>query len=921
MLGKLLAVFGDSNEKQVKKYDWVVDEVNALEPDLEALSDDDLSAKTAEFRERLAEGDELDDLLPEAFATVREAARRTLGMRHFDVQLIGGAVLHDGKVAEMKTGEGKTLVATLPVYLNALEGKGVHVVTVNDYLARRDASWMGAVYHALGLSVACLQHQTAYVYEPGVESQGDGADGPAPAEMRQVSRKEAYLADITYGTNNEFGFDYLRDNMAADKAQQVQRDLNYAIVDEVDNILIDEARTPLIISGPAQESNNLYRTVAQVVPRLELGADYYIEEKERQAILTDEGISKVERLLKVDNLYDPANFALTHFVENGLRAHAIYKRDKDYVVKDGEVIIVDEFTGRLMPGRRYGEGMHQAIEAKEGVTVQRETITYATITLQNYFRMYPKLAGMTGTAITEAEEFFKVYKLEALAVPTNLPMVREDHADLVYKAHQGKWGAVIQDIAEQHEKGRPVLVGTVSIERSEELSDLLRKRGIPHEVLNAKNHEREAHIIAQAGRPGAVTVSTSMAGRGTDIILGGDPKAAGSPEQWQKDHDLVVSLGGLYVVGTERHESRRIDNQLRGRSGRQGDPGETRFFGSLQDDIMVRFGSGAMGRLVGRALPDDVPLESGMLTKTLEMTQSKVESYYFDIRKHLVEYDDVVNRHREVIYGERRKVLEGVDLKANIQEMVGRELTQTIRSALVGDPEEWDPAPMLAEINTIMPLPPEITADFVLENGIDATEDALLDAAETLYLEREEQFTPEIMRAIERAIMLQTVDRHWVQHLTLMQNLRQGIGLYAYGQRDPLVMYKKEGHEAFDALLGRIQHDIVHTIYHVAPAQQPPPAGTVAAGPNGGASGVVVGAGLRPAQGAVGGAASQAASRMASVDTKKMTTVMSKASQAGPAPAGSARTGPASAGAKIGRNDPCYCGSGKKYKRCHGAAA
>ncbi|MEX2599504.1 MAG: preprotein translocase subunit SecA, partial [Dehalococcoidia bacterium] len=526
MLGKLFAVFGDSNEKQVKKYNWVVEEVNALEPDFQALSDEELRAQTAEFKERLQEGEDLDDLLPEAFAAVREAARRTLGMRHFDVQLIGGAVLHDGKVAEMKTGEGKTLVATLPTYLNALSGEGVHIVTVNDYLARRDAAWMGAIHHALGLTVACLQHQSAFVNEPGAP-----AEGATPENMRHVSRQEAYKADITYGTNNEFGFDYLRDNMAVDKKQQVQRLLNYAIVDEVDNILIDEARTPLIISGPAQEPNSLYQSVARAVPRLEHGVDYHIEEKERQAILSDEGITKLERLLNVDNLYDPANFALTHFVENGLRAHAIYKRDKDYVVKDGEVIIVDEFTGRLMPGRRYGEGLHQAIEAKEGVEIKRETITYATITLQNYFRMYPKLAGMTGTALTEAEEFFKVYKLDAMGIPTNVPMIREDHADFVYKTHLGKFKAVVDEIEEMHRQGRPVLVGTVSIERSEELSEQLRRRGIPHEVLNAKNHEREAQIIAQAGHPGSVTVSTSMAGRGTDIILGGDPKLAESQEQ------------------------------------------------------------------------------------------------------------------------------------------------------------------------------------------------------------------------------------------------------------------------------------------------------------------------------------------------------------------------------------------------------
>ena len=861
MLGKLLGFLGDSNEKQVKRYDWVVEEVNALEDEFSMLSDSELRGKTHELRERLTEGEDLDDLLPDAFAAVREAAKRTLGMRHFDVQLIGGAVLHDGKVAEMKTGEGKTLVATLPTYLNALSGNGVHVVTVNDYLARRDASWMGAVYDRLGLTVACLQHEASLFFEAGTP-----AENGLPENLRQVVRTEAYAADITYGTNNEFGFDYLRDNMATAAQQKVQRHLSYAIVDEVDNILIDEARTPLIISGPAQESTTAYQTIARVVPRLAEGDDYYIEEKERQAILTDDGITKLERLLKIDNLYDPANYALTHYVENGLRAHAIYKRDKDYVVREGEVVIVDEFTGRLMPGRRYGEGLHQAIEAKENVTVQRESVTYATVTLQNYFRMYDKLAGMTGTAATEAEEFYKVYKLDVVVIPTNRELDREDHPDLVFKTEAGKFKAAADQIKELHEAGRPVLVGTVSIERSEQLSELLARRGVPHEILNAKNHQREAEIIAEAGKPGAVTVSTNMAGRGTDIILGGDPKSAASQEEWQRNHDRVMELGGLFVLGTERHESRRIDNQLRGRSGRQGDPGETRFLGSLEDDILLRFGQGMMGRLVGRALPEDVPLESGMLTKTLEMTQGKVESYYFDIRKHLVEYDDVVNRQREVIYAERDRVLEDADLKANIQEMVGREISSVVRSHLVGDAADWNPEPMLAEIGTIMPLPPEITVDFVLEEGADATEDALLDAAEARYEAHEEQFGSDIMRALERAVMLQTVDRLWINHLTMMSNLRQGIGLHAFGQRDPLVMYKREGHQAFEGLLERIQHDLVHTIYHVAPAGQEAPA--VAGG-----------------------------ERRAAIDTSRTTTVMSKVNSA-------QRGGPAQPAQPVDPNAP-----------------
>ena len=886
MVSKLFRVFKDSNDKQIKRYQWVVDEVNELEPETHALSDAELHDKTHEFVQRFDDGETLEDLLPEAFAVVREASVRTVAMRHFDVQLIGGAVLNDGKVAEMKTGEGKTLVATLAVYLNALVRGGVHVVTVNDYLARRDAAWMGAIYHALGMSIGCLQHDSSLMYEQNAP--GDGS--VIPEHMRGSDRREAYEADITYGTNNEFGFDYLRDNMATNQDLQVQRELPFAIVDEVDNILIDEARTPLIISGQADEATTLYTTISRIVPRLIRDEDYYIEEKERVAILTDEGTTKLEKLLNIDNLYDPANAVVTHYVENGLRAHAVYQRDKDYVVEAGEVVIVDEFTGRKMTGRRYGEGLHQAIEAKEGVKIQRETVTYATITLQNYFRMYTKLAGMTGTAITEAEEFFKVYGLDVMAIPTNQPMVRTDYPDLVYKTEKAKLAAVVDHIAELADEGRPLLIGSGSIEHSEVLSEMLQRRGIKHEVLNAKNHEREADIVANAGRPGSVTVSTNMAGRGTDIVLGGAPSTAGSPEEWQLDHDKVVEMGGLFVLGTERHESRRIDNQLRGRSGRQGDPGETRFYGSLQDDIMVRFGSTFAGRLVGKALPEDVPIESGMLTKTLEMTQAKVESYFFDIRKHLVEYDDVVNAQRVVIYDQRRKVLEGEDLKSSIQEMVGSEITQVVRSTLRGDPSDWPVDQMLAEIGTMLTLPEEIDEDLISNGGREAAEDAILDAAEALYEAREQEFGEETMRAIERAVMLQLVDRLWLQHLTMMQNLRQGIGLQAYGQRDPLVMYKKEGHEAFEALLTQIRHDIAHAIFHVAPA-----------------------ASNQQAQAAKSAASER--SKLASVDTSKTTTVMSKVS------AQNAAANANRVSKKIGRNDLCYCGSGKKYKRCHGMAA
>ncbi len=886
MVTKLFKVFGDSNEKAVKHLRWIVDEVNELEAEFEALSDDQLRELTAQFRERLDAGETLDDLAPEAYAAVREAAKRRLGMRHFDVQLIGGLALHQGKVAEMKTGEGKTLVATLPLYLNALAGKGAHLVTVNDYLARRDARWMGAVYHALGLSVGCLQHEASYVYEPGMPAGGGNLD-----DLRAVSRKQAYGADITYGTNNEFGFDYLRGNMARDREGQVQRQgppdegagrngqahsgLHYAIVDEVDNILIDEARTPLIISGPAQESTQHYRTFAQAAPRLREGADFKIEHKERQVILTDAGISNIERLLKVDNLYDPANFVLTHFVENALRAQFVYLRDRDYVVQQGEVVIVDEFTGRLMPGRRYADGLHQAIEAKERVEVQRETITYATITLQNYFRLYHKLAGMTGTALTEAEEFHKVYGLDVVAVPTNMPVVREDLPDFVYKSEKSKFKAAVDEIAELHRKERPVLIGAASIEKSEELSRMLERRGVPHEVLNAKNHEREANIVAEAGRPGAVTVSTNMAGRGTDIILGGDPAGFESSADWQASHDQVVELGGLYVIGTERHDSRRIDNQLRGRSGRQGDPGATRFYGSLEDDIIKRFGGNAVGRIVNAALPEDVPLESGLLSRTMEMTQSKVEAHYFDIRKHLVEYDDVVNTQRAVIYSQRQRVLDEADVKPNVQEMLESEISETVGHHLAGDREEWDADVFIAALGAVMPLPDWFDEEFVLDRTAEEVEEAALEAAADLYARKEEEFGAETMRALERAVLLQTTDRLWVQHLTHMSDLRQGIGLYAYGQRDPLVMYKKEGHERFNDLRARIRRDVAHTILHVAPAASQPA--------------------QRPARNGRG----------ANLPT----------SNAASPPSGAAK------GKKVGRNEPCWCGSGKKFKRCHGAAA
>jgi preprotein translocase subunit SecA len=882
MVGKLLPFLGDTNDKQIKRLRPLADQVSALEPTLETLSDEELLAKTADFRQRVEDGETIDDLLMEVFACVREASRRIIGLRHFDVQLIGGMVLHQGKIAEMKTGEGKTLMATLPLYLNALEGKGTHLITVNEYLARRDATWMGPVYHALGLTVGCLQHEQSYIYDASIE-EGDSRH----AHLRPVTRRDAYAADITYGTNNEFGFDYLRDNMVANPVQKVQRGLHYAIVDEVDNILIDEARTPLIISGPSQDSTKLYATFSQLIPRLTPDTDYKIEEKERAAVLGESGIGKLEEWLNIENLYDPANSVLSHFVENALRAHAIYQRDKDYVVNEGEVIIVDEFTGRLMPGRRYGDGLHQAIEAKEHVEVRGETITYATVTLQNYFRMYSKLAGMTGTAVTEAEEFSKVYKLEVVVIPTHRPMVREDLPDLIFKTEDAKCQAVADEIADLHTHGRPVLVGTVSIERSEQLGAMLVRRGVPHDVLNAKQHEREATIVAQAGRPGAVTVATNMAGRGTDIVLGGDVGMAESPEAWQRDHDAVVNLGGLAIVGTERHESRRIDNQLRGRAGRQGDPGTTRFYGSFEDEIMRRFGGDRMKTIMNWAgVPDDVPLESRMVTGRVNGVQVRAEAHNFDIRKHLLEYDDVMNLHRDTIYGQRNEILSGADMKEQVQGMIADEVASLMNANLQGEPNDWGMDILLMDLATIFPLPQHLNEDALLEVSAQEVEEQVLEAALELYERREAEFTPDTMRAIERTVMLQVVDRLWVQHLTAMQNLRQGIGLYAYGQRDPLVMYKKEAHEQFGRLREQIRHDIVHTIYYVAPVGHKPQS-------NGG-----------------GTAASER--RTTAVDPSKLATVTSKAVAPRSVEPVGAR--------KVGRNDPCPCGSGKKYKRCHGAA-
>ena len=896
MLKSIAKLIGGSNDGAIKKLRRVVSKINDMEPEFERKSDADLRDLRAELKARLDGGAALDDVLPDAFAAVREASKRTLGMRHFDVQLIGGMALHQGKIAEMRTGEGKTLVATLPAYLNGIGGGGVHIVTVNDYLARRDAQWMGEIFHFLGISVGVLQHESAYLFDPDAETSERGMDN-----LRRVERREAYAADVTYGTNNEFGFDYLRDNMVVDVSLRVQSGRSFAIVDEVDNILIDEARTPLIISGPAQQSPKEYQRFARLALTLQREDDYTIDEKHRTAALTNEGITKLEGMLQVSNIYGAENFELVHFAENALKAHAIFERDRDYVVQDGEVVIVDEFTGRLMNGRRYSDGLHQAIEAKEGVRVQRESITYATITLQNYFRLYKKLSGMTGTASTEGEEFWKIYKLEVVEIPTNMPMVRNDQRDLIYADQNAKYRAVVSEIRERSRNGQPVLVGTTDIDKSEMLSGLLRKSGIPHEVLNAKQHEREAHIVAQAGRPGAVTVATNMAGRGTDIILGGNAAMLGiSEREWQSEHDKILQKGGLFIIGTERHEARRIDNQLRGRSGRQGDPGESRFYVALDDDLLRRFGGDSIKRFMNWAMEDDAPIESKAVSKSIESSQVKTEAYHFDIRKHLVEYDDVVNTHRDVIYGEREKVLSGADLKANVQAMVQADLSELTQGALLGNsPENWTTEALVRELSGIMPLPPHLSdAEALRDYASEEIESAVLEHAEALYQTVEAEIGADDMRVLERQVMLRVIDTNWVQHLTAMENLRQGIGLHAFGQRDPLVMYKKEGHEKFQDLQSRIQRDIVHSIYNIADlAQQHARANGSIAPPmqQQRANGAAVAA--RPRANAV------SAQNGASV----MTNVVPNRREAVPA-----------GGRKIGRNAQCPCGSGKKYKRCCG---
>ena len=953
-------IVGDANIREVKRLQPLVDEINALEPEYEKLSDEELRAGTIAFRQevdaaagelraevgelrqrvaaesdaeqrrdlelelegltkRLREREErvLDSLLPRAFAGVREAAKRTLGERHFDVQLVGGMVLHQGKIAEMKTGEGKTLVATLPLYLNSLTGRGAHLATVNDYLARRDPYWMGPIYHALGVSVASIypmqtpdEYSPARLYDPAYDS---GKENDPWQHFRPISRQEAYKADITYGTSSEFGFDYLRDNMVTDLKLCVQRPLYYSIVDEVDNLLIDEARTPLIISGPAEETGQLYKLVNDVVNRmgkkvlpyetkpktdeeheeieqLRRQYDFIAYEKEHSVEDTARGQEKLARAfgIKVGALFGgedseegqhlsfeeakKRNDILSVF-RNSMMAYALYQRDREYVVENGEVIIVDEFTGRKMYGRRYSEGLHQAIEAKEHVKVQRESMTYATITIQNYFRIYEKLAGMTGTALTEAEEFFKIYKLEVTEIPTNKPMIREDMSDQIYKTEEGKFRAVVKEIKRLHEKEIPVLVGTVSIEKSERLSDLLKRQGITCQVLNAKQHEKEANIIAHAGEPGAVTVATNMAGRGVDIILGGRQNGTGEKE-WQQKHDKIIQVGGLHIVGTERHEARRIDNQLRGRAGRQGDPGCSRFYISLEDDIMRRFGGDRIKTVMGWVgMDEDTPIENKLITNAITDVQKRVEGYHFDVRKNLVEYDDVVNKHRELIYEERHKILGGADLKTNILKMVTDELKGIAASRLAGQYSEgWDIANLLGDVNRILPVPPTLNEKALAALRAKDIEEKLIELAGSLYEQREKEIDAEKMRLLERLVMLQIIDRLWVEHLTTMEQERLQAGWQTLRQIKSADAYKRSGYEKFQILLETIQHDVANTIFHVTIVQK---------------------------------------------DAKAPESPMAKAGL-GSKGNSKPRTAAAAAGKKVGRNDPCPCGSGKKYKHCCG---
>ena len=916
----LRKIFGTKHERDVKRIMPTVVASNAFEPAVRALGDAELQAKTDEFRKRLEAGEPLDELLPEAFAVCREAARRTVGMRHFDVQLIGGVVLHEGKIAEMATGEGKTLVATLPAYLNGLTGRGVHIVTVNDYLAKRDAQWMGPIYHALGLTVGVIQHEASFRYDPAYVT----SDVRMTA-LRPCARQEAYRADVTYGTNNEFGFDYLRDNMRFTLDELVQRELHYAIVDEVDSILVDEARTPLIISGPADESTELYFKLDRIIPKLKRAAtivegklseveaqkegDYIVDEKARAVALTEQGIATCERLLSVDNLYDPQHITLLHHIQQGLRAHALFKRDVDYVVKDGQVIIVDEFTGRLMPGRRWSDGLHQAVEAKESVRIERENQTLATITFQNYFRMYEKLAGMTGTAETEAEEFAKIYKLDVTVIPTNRSLVRVNLPDVVYKTEREKFNAAVEDIIERNTRGQPVLVGTVSIEKSEQLSKLLKKRGIRHEVLNAKYHEREAEIVAQAGREGSVTIATNMAGRGTDILLGGnpdflskeilrkkglDPATAAPGERTaalgearritEPEHARVVALGGLHILGTERHEARRVDNQLRGRSGRQGDPGSSRFYLSLEDDLLRIFGSHRIQKIMERlGMEEGEPIEHKLVTRAIATAQKRVETHNYEIRKHLLEYDDVMNKQREIIYGMRRQILEGEPQADTIAEWIEDLVAVTLDAyaAEGAHPEDWDLGGLGEALyrQFDVRIPSARFGEAVSREGLAELVGA---AVRERYADRERELGPDLVRALERHEMLVVIDAQWKDHLLSIDHLKEGIGLRGYGQRDPLTEYKKEAFDLFQDMVERVKAAVVERLFKVQIVRDAP------------------------------------------MELPAITAWADARESRGELPAEPGRSTPplkrepvrTPTGAKVGRNDPCPCGSGKKYKKC-----
>ena len=898
--GLLNLIFGSKNDREINQLRPVVAAINALEPSISALTDAALAEKSVEFRKRHADGESLDDLLPEAFAVCREMSKRVLSMRHFDVQLMGGMILHRGRIAEMKTGEGKTLVATLALYLNALSGKGVHLVTVNDYLAKRDAQWMGVLYNALGMSVGVIQHDASFLFDPHYE-----AADKRLQNLRPCTRQEAYRADITYGTNNEYGFDYLRDNLiVANLDQCVQRDLNFAIVDEVDSILIDEARTPLIISGPTDQSTDLYYRINSIIPQLKIERDYTIEEKTKTAALTEEGNARVEKLLGVDNLYDLAHMDLVHHVVKALQAYAIYKRDVDYVVKDGEVIIVDEFTGRLMPGRRWSDGLHQAVEAKEGVKIANENQTLASVTFQNFFRMYKKLGGMTGTADTEASEFAKIYNLDVNVIPPNRPMIRKDFADVIYRTEKEKFEAIVEEIKECYERGQPVLVGTISIEKSERLSGYLKRHGIKHNVLNAKYHEKEAEVIAQAGQKGAVTIATNMAGRGTDILLGGNPdflfkqilyRDETLPEERKKaifeeikaeceaNKKDVIALGGLHIIGTERHESRRIDNQLRGRAGRQGDPGSSRFYLSLEDDLLRIFASERISNLMLKlGMEEGVPIEHGMVTRAIENAQKKVEAHNFDIRKQLLEYDDVMNKQREVIYLHRRAVLVGEDLSGEVQEMM-TEVTDSMLDVYCPEnqyPEEWDVGGLveavhaqfglnLADIDGMAPV-------HLKDLGREALREELRKHVQEAYEKKKQDLGEELLRYLEKMVLLQVIDQHWKDHLLGMDHLRDGIGLRGYGQKDPLIEYKREGFDMFAGMMERIKADTLDRLFHVQAVRgeaPPPPPPPVMAPPK-----LTLNRGDEP------------------IAAKTVHREQDK----------------------VGRNDACPCGSGKKFKKCHG---